>query len=196
MSATPTPSAEPRVFCVEARVVPVQSVSAPPPARFPDWRVRGWSVALAVVSPLSAIVVYFIARSFIGSSNQQRYIMSVGVPRMISYVTSLPLSVWLLVGALRGAKRFHHFGVQCICWWMIVQGVFFIYSFIYSTARGLNLLDEQYEGAEREHRSTYLTLQLAGTVPDVLLGMTWLLLLLRVHGGGAICCCGGNGAAT
>ena len=73
---------------------------------------------------------------------------------------------------------------------MIVQGVFFIYSNI----RGLDLLDEQYEGAEREYRSTYLTLQLVGTVPDVLLGLLWLLLLFREDGGSAICCCGGEAA--
>ena len=139
-------------------------------------------VALAVASPLSAIVVYLIVRGILGDSSQQLYMLWVGVPRLISYVTALPLGVWLLIRARRGKIP----GFQCICWWMLVQGGFMIYNNI----RGLNLLDEQYDGAEREYRSTYLTLLLVGTVPDLLLGLLWLLLLCRQDGCSAICCCG------
>ena len=147
--ATEAPPVERKVIMVKGIVVPARRVPAHPPAATSSWRVRGCTVALAValavVSPLSAILVYFVARGILGNSNQQQYVLSVGVPRLISYVTSLPLGVWLLVRARRGVKNFQSFGVQCLCWWMIVQGVFFIYSNI----RGLDLLDEQYEGAER-----------------------------------------------
>ena len=161
---------------MRGRAADVQASVPPPPA--PSW---GCIVALAIVSPLSAVVVYLVVRGILGDSSQQLYMLWVGVPRLISYVTALPLGFWLLIRSRRGGKVP---GFQCICWWMLVQGGFMIYNNI----RGLDLHEEQYDGAEREYRFTYLTLQLVGTVPDLLLGLLWLMLLYRQDGGSAICC--------
>ena len=154
------PSADRRIF-VESRVV-----TTPPAAASASMSWRAWGCA---------IVVYLVARTLLGNSDQRLYMLWVGVPRMGW--------VWLLVRAHKGEWKVPG-GFQCLCWWMLVQGVFMLYSNI----RGLDLLDTQYEGAEREYRATYLTLQIVGNVPDVLLGLLWLVLLFRQ--GSAICCCG------
>ena len=176
------PSVDRRIF-VESRVVTTPPAAA---SASMSWRAWGCVVGLAAVSPLSAIVVYLVARTILGNSDQRLYMLWVGVPRMVSYATALPVGVWLLVRARKGELKVPS-GFQCLCWWMLVQGVFMLYSNI----RGLDLLDTQYEGAEREYRATYLTLQIVGNVPDVLLGLLWLVLLFRQ--GSAICCCGEDG---
>ena len=103
---------------------------------------------LAVLSPLSSLVLWMGVRSVIDSSDQRGYLLYVGVPRLVSFVTAPFVVRWIL----RSEKTPGCCGVgsgdgcPCPAWWMLGQALVMD---VWGAARGL---DERQLASYEEQR--------------------------------------------